>query len=154
MPLYFEDLAVGSIERFGHYEVTREEVLDFASKYDPQAFHLDDEVAEQSIFGRLAASGWHTAAMAMRMIVDHWKAIDMDRANLGGAGMDELRWSRPVYPGDVLSCQVELLEKTRSRSRPDRGFIKSRWTILNQHGATVMSMIATGIIATRPTQDG
>ncbi len=154
MALYFEDLVVGTIERFGRYEVTREEVIAFASQYDPQPFHLDDAAAAGSIFGRIAASGWHTTAMTMRMIVDHWKEIGFDRASLGGAGMDELRWTAPVYPGDVLSCEIELLEKSASRSKPDRGFIRNRWTVFNQNGEKVLSMIATGIIATRPSQDG
>lgn len=152
MSRYFEDLTVGSIERFGRYEVTREEVIAFASKYDPQPFHLDDAAAAESIFGRLAASGWHTTSMAMRMIVDHWKATCMDVASMGGAAMDELRWLKPVYPGDTLSCEVELLEKTASRTNPGRGFIKSRWIVLNQKGERVLSVIATGIIATRPHQ--
>ena len=154
MPLYFEDLVVGRVERFGRYEVMREEVIDFASKYDPQSFHLDDAAAAESIFGRLAASGWHTAAMAMRMMVDHWKETGLDTTNLGGAGMDELRWMKPVYPGDVLSCEIELLEKTVSNSRPDRGFVRNRWTIFNQKDEKVLSMIAIGIVATRPSQGG
>lgn len=154
MALYFEDLVVGTIERFGRYEVTREEVIAFASQYDPQPFHLDDAAAAESIFGRIAASGWHTTAMTMRMMVDRWKEIGFDRASLGGAGMDELRWTAPVYPGDVLSCEIELLEKSASRSKPDRGFIRNRWTVFNQNGEKVLSMISTGIIATRPSQDG
>lgn len=150
MTLYFDDLEIGKIERFGHYEVTREEVLAFAGRYDPQPFHLDDEAAAASLFGRLAASGWHTAAITMRLITDHWQAIGLDKASLGGIGMDELRWLRPVYPGDVLSMETELLEKIPSRSKPDRGVIRGRWTTLNQHGEAVMSQISIGMMQRRP----
>lgn len=150
MTLYFEDLEVGAVERFGRYEVTREEVIEFASRYDPQAFHLDDEAASHSIFGKLAASGWHTCSMMMRMLVDRWKEIGMDKSSLGGAGMDELRWVHPVYPGDILSCEITLIEKTPSRSKPDRGFTRSSWKVFNQDGVLVLSLIATGIILRRP----
>ena len=141
----FEDMQVGATERFGCYEVTREEGIDFASKYDPQSFHLDDEAAANGLFGRLAASGWHTASMAMRMMVDHWKAVGLAEISLGGLGMDELLWPRPVYPGDVLKCELELLEKVESRSRPELGITKSRWTVYNQNDEVVMTLIATGM---------
>jgi len=150
MALYFDDLEVGTVERFGRYEVTREEVLDFAGRYDPQPFHLSDEAAANSIFGRVAASGWHTAAMTMRMMVDHWKDTGLDEASLGGIGMDELRWLKPVYPGDILSIEAELLEKTPSRSKPDRGVIRVRWATLNQHGEPVMTQISIGMMRRRP----
>tara|TARA_R110000782_G_scaffold48551_1_gene106186 strand:+ start:28197 stop:28622 length:426 start_codon:yes stop_codon:yes gene_type:complete len=138
-------MQIGAVERFGRYEVTREEVIDFASKYDPQPFHLDDEAAASSIFGRVAASGWHTASMAMRMMVDHWTAAGLAEISLGGLGMDELRWPRPVYPGDVLRCEQELLEKIESRSRPEMGITKSRWTVYNQNDEVVMTVVATGM---------
>lgn len=150
MTLYFDDLEVGTIERFGHYEVTREEVLDFASRYDPQPFHLSDEAAAHTLFGRLAASGWHTAAMTMRMVVDHWQATGLDKASLGGIGMDELRWLKPVYPGDTLCVEAELLTKTPSRSKPDRGVTHVRWTTLNQHGEPVMTQLSIGMLQRRP----
>jgi acyl dehydratase len=150
MRLAFEDLEIGSTERFGRYEVTREEVIEFASKYDPQAFHLDDEAAAKSLFGRLAASGWHTAAMAMRMMVDHWKETGMAESSMGGAGMEELRWPRPVYPGDVLRCETELLEKIPSRSRPEMGIVKSRWAVFNQNDEVVMTLLSTGLFRRRP----
>jgi acyl dehydratase len=151
MALYFDDLEVGSIERFGRYEVLREEVIAFATQYDPQPFHLDDAAAAaSSIFGRLAASGWHTAAMAMRMIVDHWKISGRAETSLGGAGMDGLRWACPVYPGDVLRCEIELLEKIPSRSKPSMGIIKSRWNVYNQDDVLVMTLISTGMMKRKP----
>lgn len=150
MAIWFDDLQVGDTVRFGHYEVTREEVVEFASKYDPQPFHMDDEAAARSIFGKVAASGWHTTAMTMRMQVDYWKETGMDKASVGGAGMEELRWTRPVYPGDILSCETEILELTASRSKPDRGFVKSRWTTFNQNDEPVMTVTSLGIFLRRP----
>lgn len=150
MALYFDDMEVGKVERFGHYEVTREEVIDFASKYDPQAFHLEDEAASHSIFGKIAASGWHSCGMMMNMMVRHWQAVGLNEASLGGAGMDELRWTQPVYPGDVLYCTAELMEKTPSRSKPDRGMTRTRLTVFNQRDEPVMSVIAIGMFRRRP----
>ncbi len=152
MTRYFDDLEIGATERFGRYEVTREEVIEFASKYDPQLFHLEDEAASKSIFGKIAASGWHTCGMMMRMQVDHWKETGFDKASLGGAGMDELRWTKPVYPGDTLSCEVTLIEKIASKSKPDRGFIKSHWKVINQDNDVVLTLTATGIIRRRPAE--
>lgn len=145
---YFEDLEVGAKQRFGRYEVTREEVLDFARKYDPQPFHLSDEAAAKTYFGRIAASGWHTAAMSMAMIVEN--LTKHKQAGLGGIGIDELRWHRPVYPGDVLTCETELLEKTPSRSKPDRGSFRTRMTVYNQSNEPVLSYTNTALIARRP----
>jgi acyl dehydratase len=145
---YYEDLVVGTKASFGRYEVTREEVIGFASKYDPQPFHLSDEAAAQTYFGRLSASGWHTAAMAMRMAVDNMK--DQRSASLGSPGIDELRWLKPVYPGDTLRCETELLDKRVSKSRPDMGITKGRTTVLNQHDEPVMTFVANGLIRTRP----
>jgi acyl dehydratase len=142
---YFEDLVVGRKARFGRYEVTREEVLDFARKYDPQPFHLSDEAAAKTHFGRIAASGWHTCAMVMAMLVEHMK--DAPQAGLGGVGIDELRWLKPVFPGDVLSCETELIDKTRSRSRPNMGSGRIRVTALNQHDQPVMSYFNIFLIA-------
>lgn len=146
---YFEDMVVGTRTRSSRtYKVTREEVIEFASKYDPQPFHLDDEAAKQTFFGRLSASGWHTGAMAMRMMVDTWKDGE-PTAGLGSPGLDELRWVKPVYPGDELRVEVELIEKRRSKSRPDMGLTKSRQTVFNQHGEVVMTMIGNGLIRVR-----
>ena len=144
---YFEDLEVGAVRRFGHYEVTREELLDFAGNYDPQPFHLDDAAAAKTPFGRLVASGWHTCAMTMAMMVESQR--DEPRALLGGAGIDELRWLKPVYPDDVLSCETELLEKRRSRSKPGMGILRQRTTTFNQHGEQVLSMITVIMVRTR-----
>ena len=137
---YLDDYRVGEIERYGRYEVTREEAIEFAAKYDAQPFHLDDGAAAASpLFGRLAASGWHTAAMAMAMRVASLSRDD--QAALGGIGVDELRWLKPVYPGDVLRCEAEVLEIKPSRSKPDRGSLRSRVTVFNQHDEAVMTFI-------------
>ena len=144
---HFEDLAVGERASFGAYPVTREEVIAFAGRYDPQPFHLFDEAAARTHFGRLAASGWHSCAMMMAMLVEHMKH---DRqASLGSPGLDELRWLRPVYPGDTLRCESELLSKRRSASRPGMGLTKARMTVFNQHDEPVLTMVSNGMIATR-----
>ena len=144
---YYEDLVVGAVSQYGRYKVTREEVIEFASKYDPQAFHLDDEAAAATHFGRLSASGWHTAAMTMSMTVANLKANK--QAGLGSPGIDELRWVKPVYPGDTLRCENTLLEKRRSKTKPERGLIRGETKVFNQHGELVMSMKALGMILTR-----
>ena len=144
---YYEDIAVGARQSFGRYEVTREEVIAFARKYDPQPFHLDDEAAAKTHFGRLSASGWHTCAMTMAMMVENMKG--KQQAGLGSPGMDALRWLKPVYPGDVLRVETEVLEKRRSASRREMGIFKSRTTVLNQDGVAVMTMISNGLIRVR-----
>lgn len=146
---YFEDIAVGTTARFGAYQVTREEVIDFARKYDPQPFHLDDDAAAKTHFGRLSASGWHTCAMVMSMVVAN--LANNRQAGLGSPGIDELRWLKPVYPGDTLSCETEVLEKRVSVSRPEMGLFKSRMTVRNQDDVAVMTMVSNGMVATRPT---
>lgn len=120
---HYEDIEVGNHQRFGRYVVTREEVIEYASKYDPQAFHLDDEAASKTYFGRLSASGWHTCAMTMRMLVDNMSTVQ--QAGLGSPGVDNLRWVKPVYPGDILRCETEVIEKRRSKSRPDMGLFQN-----------------------------
>ncbi len=144
---YFEDLVVGSKACFGRYEVTREEVIEFANKYDPQPFHLDEEAAAKTHFGRISASGWHTCAMTMAMLVQNLK--EHKQAGLGSPGLDELRWLKPVYPGDVLRVESELLEKTRSRSRPEMGSFKSIVSVFNQDDVKVMTFRSIGLIAVR-----
>lgn len=146
---YLEDIEVGSRQAFGPYEVTREEVIDFATKFDPQPFHLDDAAAAKTYFGRLSASGWHTAAMTMRMMVDGWSAGEAT-ASLGSPGVDELRWVKPVYPGDTLTAEGECIEVTPSRSRPDMGSVKNIITVRNQHGETVLTMRSIGLVRRRP----
>lgn len=145
--LYFEDMEVGTKSSFGSYDVTREEVIDFASKYDPQPFHLDDEAAAKTHFGRLSASGWHTCAMSMAMMVENMKTNRS--AGLGSPGLDELKWMRPVYPGDTLRVETELIDKRRSKSRPEMGITKSRIKVFNQDDQVVMESVNTGLIAVR-----
>ncbi|MDP4575180.1 MaoC family dehydratase [Qipengyuania sp. G39] len=145
--IYFEDIEVGSRQSFGRYEVTREEVLEFAGKYDPQPFHLDEEAAAQTHFGRISASGWHTCAMTMAMMVENLTANK--QAGLGSPGVDQLRWKKPVYPGDTLRCESEILEKRRSKSRREMGIFKSRTTTFNQHDEPVLEMISNGLIRVR-----
>lgn len=149
---YYEDLVVGERSCFGCYEVTKEEVVAFATRYDPQPFHLDEEAAAQTHFGRLAASGWHTAALMMAMSVRHWHESG-GQASLGSPGLDELRWLRPVYPGDVLRCESELLSKRRSASRPELGVTKARTTVFNQHNEPVLIMVANAMIRARGPGD-
>lgn len=144
---YFEDIAVGSTQAFGSYLVTREEVIEFASKYDPQPFHLDDDAAAATHFGRLSASGWHTCAMTMAMLVENLKANR--QAGLGSPGIDQLRWLKPVFPGDTLRCESEVLEKRRSQSRREMGLFKSRLTVFNQDDEPVMQMVSNGLVGVR-----
>jgi acyl dehydratase len=146
--IYFEDLVVGAARDFGSYQVTREEVLEFARKYDPQPFHLSDEAAAKTHFGRIAASGWHTAAMTMAVIAR--AVVDEEQAGLGSPGIDELRWLKPVYPGDTLHVRGEILEKTPSRSKPEIGSFRTRTTVTNQDGVPVMTFISIVLIRRRP----
>jgi acyl dehydratase len=144
---YFEDIPVGQKHAFGRYDVTREEVLAFAAKYDPQGFHLDDEAAAKTHFGRLSASGWHTCAMTMAMLVENMKG--RQQAGLGSPGVDELRWLKPVYPGDTLRVETEVFEKRRSASRPEMGIFKSRVKVFNQNDEPVLEMTSIGLIQVR-----
>ncbi len=145
---YLEDLKVGDKASFGSYAVTREEVLDFARKYDPQPFHLSDEAAAATHFGRLAASGWHTCAMTMAMLVENLEAYP--QAGLGSPGVDELRWLKPVYPGDTLRVESEVVDVTPSRSKPDLGSYRSQVTVLNQDDVPVMRFTSIVLIRRRP----
>jgi acyl dehydratase len=149
--IYFEDLEVGAETYFGSYEVTREEVLEFAGKYDPQPFHLSDEAAARTHFGRLAASGWHTASMTMAVIARH--VVEQEQAGLGSPGIDELRWLKPVFPGDTLHVRGKILEKTPSRSRPGMGSFRSQTTVSNQDGVAVMTFQPIVLIRRRPEGD-
>ncbi len=149
--IYFEDLVVGAATEFGSYDVTREEVLEFARKYDPQPFHLSDEAAAKTHFGRLAASGWHTAAMTMAVIVRY--VVGHQQAGLGSPGIDELRWKKPVYPGDTLNVFGKILETTPSRSRPEMGSFRTQTTVTNQDGDIVMTFISIVLIRRRPAEE-
>lgn len=146
--IYFEDLEVGIERDFGTYQVTREEVIEFARKYDPQPFHLSDEAAARTHFGRLAASGWHTAAMTMAVIAR--KVVGEEQAGLGSPGIDELRWLKPVYPGDALHVRGKILDKRESRSKPDIGLFRTQTTVINQDGVPVMTFVSTILIRRRP----
>ena len=145
--IYFEDLVIGTKSAFGSYSVTREEVIEFATKYDPQSFHLNDEAAAATHFGRLSASGWHTCAMTMAMIVENLLATKT--AGLGSPGLDELRWLIPVFPGDTLRCENELLEKRQSTSKPEMGIYRTKMAVFNQNDGMVLSFISIAMIKTR-----
>ncbi len=144
---YWEDFPVGHVREFGAMPVTREASLAFARDFDPQPFHLDDDAARASLFGTLTASGWHTCAMAMRMMCD---AYLLESASLGSPGIDELRWLKPVCPGDTLSVRLEVLEARPMGSRPDVGLVRSMWDVSNQRGETVLSMKGWGMYRRRP----
>ena len=146
--IYFEDLEIGAETYFGSYEVTREEVIEFARKYDPQPFHLSDEEAAKTHFGRLAASGWHTCAMTMAVIARH--VVGEEQAGLGSPGIDELRWRRPVYPGDTLHVRSTIVDKTPSRSKPEMGSFRSEMTVTNQDDQPVMTFTSIVLIRRRP----
>src|SRR3954449_11270804 len=146
--IYFEDLEIGAETYFGSYDVTRDEVLEFARKYDPQPFHLSDEEAAKTHFGRLSASGWHTCAMTMAVIARH--VLEEEQAGLGSPGIDELRWRKPVYPGDTLHVRGRIVDKTPSRSRPDIGSFRTPTRVANQDGVEVMRFISIVLIRRRP----
>ena len=145
--IYYEDHEIGKRASFGRYDVTREEVVEFASKYDPQAFHLADEAAAKTHFGRVSASGWHTCAMTMAMMVENMKNVQ--QAGLGSPGVDQLMWKKPVYPGDTLRVESEVTEKRRSKSRREMGIFKSRAQVFNQNDEVVLEMTSNGLIAVR-----
>jgi acyl dehydratase len=143
---YWEDFTPGLVMDLGTTAVTREEVLAFAGRFDPQPFHLDDAAAEASLFGRLAASGWHTCAMTMRLMCDGYLN---DAAGLGSPGVENLRWLKPVYPGDTLQAWMEVVEARPMNSRPGVGLVRSRWRVANQRGEDVMTMEGWGMFARR-----
>jgi acyl dehydratase len=146
--IYFEDLELGAETYYGSYEVTREEVLEFARKYDPQPFHLSDEEAAKTHFGRLAASGWHTAAMTMAVIARY--VVRHEQAGLGSPGIDDLRWRKPVYPGDTLHVSGTIVDKTPSRSRPEMGSFRTDTVVTNQDDQPVMTFTSIVLIRRRP----
>lgn len=147
--IYFEDVEVRNETLFGSCEVTRDEVLEFARKYDPQPFHLSDEAAAKTYFGRLSASGWHTCAMTMGVIAR--RVVSEEQAGLGSPGIDELRWLKPVYPGDTLTVRGEIIEKTPSRSKPDMGSFRTRTTVTNQDNVPVLTFTSIVLIRRRPS---
>ena len=144
---WFEDFTPGAVFEYGDYEMTEAEIIEFATKYDPQAFHVDAEAAKHSNFGGLIASGWNTVGAVMRMMVDHHIS---PAASMGSPGIDELRWLQPVRPGDRLRVRITVVESVPSRSKPDRGIVKSFTEALNQRGEVVMTMRGMGMLRRRP----
>lgn len=134
---YFEDYVPGNVHEFGYFAVSSAEIIAFARCFDPQPFHTDPEVAQHTPFGGIIASGWHTGSMMMRMYTDHYLS---KVASLPSPGMDELRWPRPVRPGDRLSVRITIIEANRSRSKPDRGLVRAFIEVLNQDREVVMSL--------------
>jgi acyl dehydratase len=145
--LYFEDLSVGQRFGSGRLRIDKERINSFAAEFDPQPFHLDEEAARHSFFGGLAASGWHTAAATMRLLVD---SELKPAGGVIGAGFEELRWPRPVRPGDELRMESEVVEMRTSKSRPTQGLVKVRTTTLNQDGEAVQVFVATLVVQRRP----
>ena len=144
---YLEDFAVGQIYGSGRLIVDKERIKSFAGEFDPQPFHLDEEAAGRSIFGGLAASGWHTAAMTMRLLV---QSEFKPAGGIVGAGFDEFRWPAPVRPGDELHLEIEVLEVRPSKSRPNQGLLKIRTTTKNQKGEAVQVSVGNLIVPRRP----
>jgi acyl dehydratase len=146
-PLYLEDFAVGQVYRTGELTVSSDAIKTFAASFDPQPFHLDEAAATKTFFQGLAASGWHTAALTMRLLVTEGAPI---AGGIIGAGMDELRWPRPVRPGDRLRLESEVMEVRPSRSRPEQGLVKMRTTTLNQDNEPVQILVGTLVVPRRP----
>lgn len=142
MTRYYEDYEIGDTREFGERTVSKEEIIEFAEKYDPQPFHTDEEAAKDTMFNGLAASGWHTAAICMRMFVEHM----IDDASQGARGVDELRWIKPVRPGDTLTAESEVVDKYPDEDNPYIGYVDSRLTAYNQDDEPVISWIGLGII--------
>src|SRR6202140_1349176 len=144
---YLDDFAVGQIFGSGRMRIDEDRIKTFAAEFDPQPFHLDAEAARKSLFGGLAASGWHTAALTMRLLVE---SEIKPAGGIVGAGFDELRWPRPVRPGDELRIESEVLEVRPSKSRPGQGIIKVRTTTLNQNGEAVQIFVGNLVVPRRP----
>ena len=147
---YFEDYIAGSVHEFGPIAVEEREVLDFGRRFVPLPYHIDNEAAKKSVYGRLIASGWHTAALMMRLYTDNYLS---KVANLGSPGCDELRWTKPVFPGDALSIRVTVANARRSDSKPDRGIVQSFCEVLNQKREVVMSVKMVNFVRSRETRE-
>ncbi|MFC8516187.1 MaoC family dehydratase [Streptomyces sp. NPDC057257] len=147
---WFEDYVPGSVYEYGSVTMTEEDILRFAGEFDPQSIHTDPRAARQGPFGGLIASGWHTCGVMMRMYADHYVSR---RASLASPGIDELRWLRPVRPGDSLSLRTTVREARPSRSKPDRGVVHTGIEVLDQHGRPVLTMTAINILLRRPAKD-
>jgi acyl dehydratase len=146
---YFEDFQVGDTFELGSKTVTEEEIINFARKYDPQPFHVDPERAKSSFYGGLIASGWHTAGIYMRLLVDGFLTQSL---SMGSPGLDDLRWLKPVRPGDTLSARFIVVDVIPSRSKPTIGVIKGKGEVLNQKGEVVMSLSSAGFFGRRPDE--
>ena len=144
---YFEDYEPGSVHEFGSITAEEADIIEFGRRFDPQKFHTDPQAAKQTIYGGLIASGWHTASLMMRLFVDHYLS---GIASLGSPGVDEMRWLKPVRPGDILSLRVTVSKTKRSRTKPDRGVLFSFIEVLNQDHIIVMSMKAVNLLRCRP----
>ena len=147
MPLYLEDFAPGQVRESPTRTVSRDEIVTFARAYDPQPFHTDDEAATRSVYGGLIASGWQTVSIMMRLL---WDTFLKDTASLGSPGSDEIRWLKPVRPGDTLRARFTIVEVVPSRSKPDRGIVRTSTEVLNQHGDVVMTHKGLGMFGRRP----
>jgi acyl dehydratase len=146
---YFEDYIVGETIEYGDYLVTESEIVEFATRYDPQPFHIDPQAAKDTIYGGLIASGWMTGSIMMRLMVDHFISA---RSSMGSPGLDEVRWIKPVRAGDRLKVRVTIETARRSQSKPDRGVIFAHQRAINQHGEVVMSIKGMGMYRCRPAQ--
>ena len=144
---YFENYIEGMILTFGCISVDETEVIDFARRYDPQVFHIDPEKAKDGMYGGLIASGWHTAGLVMRQLTQYYLS---DASSLGSPGLTDIRWTTPVRPGDTLSVRLTITQARLSKSKPDRGIVKSLVEALNQDGIVVMDFNATNFVACRP----
>ena len=143
---YWEDFKVGEVEQIGAKRVDKDEIIAFARQYDPQPFHIDEAAAKQSMYGGLIASGWHTCAMVMRMMCN---AYMLQSASVGSPGIDNLKWLKPVRPGDTINARRTTLETRESKSRPDIGIVNNLWEVFNQDGEMVMTMQGYGMFRRR-----
>ena len=143
---YFEDFKPGEVIELGSRTITKEAIVAFAREFDPQVFHVDEEAAKQTIYGGLLASGWHTGSLLMRLL---YEGLLKGTVSLGSPGIDELRWLRPVRPGDTLSARMTVVESIPSRSKPDRGIIRSVLEMRNQHGEVVLTLRGMSLLGRR-----
>ena len=143
---YLEDYKVGRIFEFGPVVVEKKDIISFAQKFDPQYFHVKEELAEKSQFGGLIASGWHTCSVMMRLLVDNFIS---ERASLGSPGVEKIRWIQPVRPNDSLNLKIEIIENRRSRTKPDRGIVRSKIEMFNQRRVAVLNMETVGFFLSK-----
>jgi acyl dehydratase len=151
VPLYLEDFAPGQVRESPPRTLSKDEIIAFARDYDPQPFHTDEQAAKHTVYGGLIASGWQTTAIMMRLL---WDTFLKDTSSLGSPGSDEIRWLKPVRPGDTLRARFTIVDVTPSRSKPDRGIVRTFTEMLNQHGETVMTHKGMGMFGRRPRDMG